>query len=1058
MSSGIDVQNRSSIPFTVSIFKDGVAHEVGTCSAMSFQSGSGQHEAKSSLVVQDGRVSKPSSRFGIPVTLIDAFRADWAEKAEAMVALSFSPMIDCPHPGWYFSGGMKLRMNESVFSGSSSCRRFEITCRPISHNFSSKESAPRDLHSFVMRACVSMTLVEGKDPTIEISIEPRAVIINKIPISITVKSPMPHIFSGSPRAFLHGEETTHDIGHNAQIEIFTPGPSVAVSVKCTDPPIGGTATDWLDGGWIDLPLAAEFRMQEPLECMFPFVKNTIDPLSLTGARGSDFVIAEGSINLANLSLKNKAGNHVSGSNSSEKTAVELAAPPSAEEDWSTFFVTVCNYGVDHTGEILFEQLIASDKAALHRSSTGGDTVKTPRSTTQISPAIGAFATGRHRGRISLLPGLSTPIRLLHLSMEADEGLRRSSPFHIEDISICEGGMDATPVKWADNTLSGFFAYRKLVSSYQSEIHIVPEYVVFNGSAKHRVYVRQPGGIGMMVGPGKLASLRVQGYETAIIVVEYPDLGAQTNPLRIDSLGMRMAIVMSKSGFSMASFALQTVVGALDSRLVVKLGDIKYGSMRKPNENASSPYKVLQDDFLRFRVKWSELQMTLNEARPITEGNYAILESALDRIKNVSTSAHSERSAFLRGKSSSTSETWVEARQRNNEDRREKRQQGTDDAVCTILFTRFTVDWQRVFKEGDSTQLKSAREALESSERSQFSVVIHSIRIRDETPETPYPIVFDSTSQNVNFFDLCIRFRGESTSDIVKIDLLDLNLAHVNGISENIYLNTNEDFVWKVLDLADRIVDAAAEFAGVAIQLNWDDEHDGYVVAVREKISSYMEEETKYTPPKSDTIYHIKKTRVSPFKIIVSFKRNPQSSRYKLLQGFKGAHLMNYFTRQLKFKIEKAELNFARYEVSDVKGPPDRFVELLSTVYASRMKKKAVTIMTAASFQDWKFLASREGGDDAYEEGDIMRVTGNAAGSTADYVLQRAGRGIGSGLSNVANTIGGGIESATDAMGVRAIGAGVNSVVSGVGDGVGDTISGGAIHIGNSCLNGKLHSS
>jgi hypothetical protein len=259
-----------------------------------------------------------------------------------------------------------------------------------------------------------------------------------------------------------------------------------------------------------------------------------------------------------------------------------------------------------------------------------------------------------------------------------------------------------------------------------------------------------------------------------------------------------------------------------------------------------------------------------------------------------------------------------------------------------------------------------------------------------------------------------------------------------------YLNTNEDFVWKVLDLANRIVAAAAEFAGIDLQLNWDDEHDGYVVAFREKVSSLTEEETKYTPPKSDTIYHIKKTRVSPFKIVVSFMRNPQSSRYKLLQGGKSASLMNYFTRQLKFKIEEAELSFTRYEVSDVKGPPDQFVELLSTVYASRMKRKIVTIMTAASFQDWKLLASREEGDDAYEEGDIMRVTGNAAGNTAGYIFQRAGRGIGSGVTNVASTIGEGIESATGAMGVRVIDAGVNSVVSGVGDGVGGTISGGAI--------------
>ena len=36
-----------------------------------------------------------------------------------------------------------------------------------------------------------------------------------------------------------------------------------------------------------------------------------------------------------------------------------------------------------------------------------------------------------------------------------------------------------------------------------------------------------------------------------------------------------------------------------------------------------------------------------------------------------------------------------------------------------------------------------------------------------------------------------------------------------------------------------------------------------------------------------------------------------------------------------------------------------------------MKRKIVTIMTAASFQDWKFLTSRQGGDDEYMEGSAI---------------------------------------------------------------------------------------
>jgi hypothetical protein len=363
------------------------------------------------------------------------------------------------------------------------------------------------------------------------------------------------------------------------------------------------------------------------------------------------------------------------------------------------------------------------------------------------------------------------------------------------------------------------------------------------------------------------------------------------------------------------------------------------------------------------------------------------------------------------------------------------------AVCTISLQRFTVDWQKVFKDEVPSERKSIKDALSSPERSQLSVIIHNVQLRDDTPGSPFPVVFDSTSE-ISFFDLCIRCRGSLNAEMVKVDLFDLNLAHSNGISKHIVMSTSEDFIWKLLDLGDRILAAAGEFAGVNIELKWDEEHDGYTVSIRDRNTSYMGEETKYAPPQSDRLYAITKARVSPFNIIASFTRNPQTSRYKMIKGVAGSTLMNYFTRRLKFKIDKAELKFSRYEANNIKGPPDRLVELISTVYLSRMKLKLVTIMTAASFQDWKFLSARDGGDDEFVEGDLLRVTGNLAGNSANYVLKKAGAGLGKGVSRATNTFGDSIESASGAIGARHVGAGINSFVSGVGDGVGDTLTGG----------------
>lgn len=186
---------------------------------------------------------------------------------------------------------------------------------------------------------------------------------------------------------------------------------------------------------------------------------------------------------------------------------------------------------------------------------------------------------------------------------------------------------------------------------------------------------------------------------------------------------------------------------------------------------------------------------------------------------------------------------------------------------------------------------------------------------------------------------------------------------------------------------------------------------------------------------------IAKARVSPFSVVVSFRRQPHASRYKLVRDIKGAKLMNYFTTRLKFTLEKAELRFARYNGTNIRGPPSRLFEILSAVYVSRLKLKVVTILSAANFQDWRFLAARDEGDDEFVEGDVLRVTGNLAGNTANFLAKTVGEGLGGGLSSVTKSIGLGIENASDKVGARAVGAGVNSVVSGLGDGVGNTVAG-----------------
>lgn len=1015
LSSGVDIENSSTLSFDVSSSASSKGNFTGRCFPSENLTTQKKNLGKS-LVTQDGHISKQTKRFALPADCVQDFYTGWGEHGEAEFSFVISPVLK--DVSCRLLGSVRVKLATKMFKEDKTLpeRVENVVCikTDTDHSHANDASYP-----FAVQMRLNAVLCRGY-PVVRMSLQPRAIFENNLPISIIVKTPMPHTYSSNASA---GDETHHELDPERNIEVFTPGPSVAISISCRDLPVGGTPTGWMSIGWIDLPLVREFQIPEPIECEFPVSSKTVHGTPILSG-GPSFVISEGRDGLGVFSDNGKPPPRRSfePQNSPKEGNVELTLAENTSSP-RTFLATTHSYAVDHTGEVLFEDAEPQ--------------VTAPTATT-ARPAVvpfGAYRSQRHHGRISLLAGRDTRIRLLHLTMEGDEGVRRSGPFLAEEVAICEGGVDATPLAWEDGRATGLFAYRRLISPYQFELHVIPEYVVYNGSTTQTVVVRQPGGTDISIPPGKISALQTHSQETAVLTVGFASVNGRTSPVRVDNLGLRVASVKDREGSPIGSVAIQTVVGAQDSKLVVKLGDLRLAAAYPENQVAETDGGILANDHFRFRVQWTELRLALFEARVITRPDQAIFESALDRIKKAATPTNQKTRPSLGSPNtkSSKSGTWVSGRQESSPT---KTSENLQNPVCTLLFSRFTVDWQRVFKSEDSTNTS----AFSSPERSQLSIIVHHVQVRDETPGTPYPIVLDSTS-DISFLDLCVRGRGSVDSNHINVDLFDLNLAHANGQSQKIVINTDESFVWKLLDLADRILEAAGEFAGFEIKLTWDEENESYSVSFEEPRTSFIDAEANYQPPKSDTILHVKKIRVSPFSVLVSFKRKPEASRYKIRKGVRGANAMNYFSRKLKFKIEKAELKFARYEAASIDGPPDRFIEILSTVYMSRVKMKLVTILSAATFQDWKTLASRDGGDDEFVDGDILRATGNIAGRTANLLLRGVGTGIGSGVSNITSTIGDGFEHATTAIGANRVGVGVNSFVSGVGDGVGDTISG-----------------
>ncbi|CAJ1901189.1 unnamed protein product [Cylindrotheca closterium] len=982
LTSNVSVFNHSSIPFAISVGMDD-PKSIGTCIAHN------EVKTNTALTATDGVATKQSSRFSVPMDLLTTFSKEWADTGQSSVFLRLSPNLKLSEPSQTLRGGLDIVPHlREVSKSDNKCHvcRFDVTCRG--------ETAATDrTDPFIVQVLLQTTLIDDRSIYIEVFLEPRAVIENLFPIGINLRSPMPHTFSSATRETVLGNDVVYDLQPGDRIEVFTPGPSIAVTMKPTDNPIAGSSLTWMDGGWIDLPLLSEFRLPEPMACYFPFTEFHSEGDAFQQRR-SEFFIAEGYESLELLSEAKTGKTTRMSKMQPVMREVSLADP------LRSFLITVCCYGVDHTGDILFELVPNRGR----RNQDNGEGKRSRKETNHYHP-FGAFSSESGWRRVTMLPRTNSTLRLLQLTMEGEAGYRATMPFAMDDLAIGEGGVDTTPILWENKKRSGYFAYRRIINEHQSEIHIVPEFMVFNGS-NEMVVIMERGMEDIVIEAGRSVPLkcvsRMGGLELALNFIQAEN---RTKYIRVDQLGIKMEFVHSLAGARVGSVCVQTALDTrADARLVVKIGDVMSGS--KATASSSMIPSFLADDFIRFRVRWTELQLILNESQE-------------QKTRKLLPSHAAASSVAIRSKAVEGNEVEI-----------------VQQRLMSVNFYRFTVDFQRVFKD---QKAKHEGLGMPSPERCQMSMIIHQLQVKDLTPDSSYPIVFDSSS-DANFIDLCVRTRGPLDADIVKVDLFDIYLAHSKGKSERIQLTTSEEYVWKIIDMMNRIIEASSEVGGYNLVLKEDEDHGGYIVRI-ESGDDDSDEKAPYTTPQFDQLYDVDLARVSPFALLVSFRRTPDESRYKFARHVRGAALTNYFTRKLKFSIDKAELRFARYENKRLKGPPDRLVESLGAVYASRMKFKVLTLLSSASLQDWRFLAARDNGDDEYVDGDILRATGNLAGKSASMVMRNVGRGIGNGVSNITNHLGDGIEGATGKIGARKLGKGVNSVISGVGDGVGNTLTG-----------------
>jgi len=993
LSSQVEMYNLSSLPFRIAIFKDDTSQDLGHLSPI-------KKEKRKNEIREGNEPLSSHAIFGFPAPLISGFAVDSIENIQIQ-------LIPVTNDNSELFGTLIVPPLQQLINmtGPGKDTVFEVSC-------SNWKETP--FPSLVANVRTNVSFTGDSHPFIQLLIEPRAIMVNKLPIKTLVRTPMPHTYrTEGPQHQVDDEsnEIVHSLNHNESVEIFTPGPSIALSMKLATSPISGTTTGWTDGVWKIIPLGKTEKLSsQGLRCLFPF-----EPTSQKSNQAPFENI--GGIEIFILEEEDASPDFADKQNSLEGRKENFN-----ENSTRTLVFTACNVAVDHSGCVLFkeefESRIGDDKGKKDQPLFSSPVPVT------LFP-LSAFPSPRSRRRISLLPRSSRMIRVILQPVEGGTK-RQSKPFTVSDVPLLEG-IDSMPIQWSDNTQSGLFAYRELTAE-GSELHIIPEYIMFNGLNRHFVRIQQISNMPTLLDPlnvtrAKTITLKPESTSqikrdksnSIVTQLEIPDLSGVTDPVHVDTVGLKICILKSKvNSEPIGSLAIQTVTGGKDSCLVIKIGALR---LKSPQEIVTPmPTTLIERDYIRFRLRWSEIQVTLKDTgEGQDEGAKAAIQQYLKH--------HNVDSSDIEKKVT---------RERNEFNQDENVDGKAFPDVAQIILRDLTIDFQHMWNDDGPGHGES--------ERSQLLFNIHSIMILDRSPSAENSIVFDSTSKE-NFFDFCVRTRGPLNTDLIIVDLVDLNLAYGDGKPEIITISTSEDLVWRMLDLASRVMTATAELAGVELDLKWDDENGKFKVAISDKRiddGDDIDRVDTYEPPRSDMLYEVRLIRISPFNLLLSFKRKPQSSRYRLIKGVRGARLTNYFTTHLKFTIDKAELRFQGYMAKDIKGPPDRIFDTLKAVYIAQLRSKTLTLLSATNFQDWKYLAGRETGGDEYIRGDLLRVTGNLIG-------------------NLAGTIGGAITAPCrqeENSGAKknnplvSVGEGVGNVISGVNRGVTGSIQGAGEGIGH----------
>uniref|UniRef100_A0A6V2F3X9 Uncharacterized protein n=1 Tax=Ditylum brightwellii TaxID=49249 RepID=A0A6V2F3X9_9STRA len=1004
--SQVHIHNHTSLPIGVSVKTGSGSEHIGTCLGIGqhdelVHSGSLRSSVKplSSLLEKNAKSSKSSSSVGVPVSYLSNSNTKEKDSSqdEPFVTLELFPSYPGRDGNIITCCSFPIPSLSTLKEQANSCdqiKTYDVTCYTQGH---SEEMDTSDDHltgeSITLQVGCKISLLGSKDnPFVELFLKPRALLQNLFPLSLSVLTAMPIGVRGHLEGDIKeaGDANMCNLLPDEIIEVYATDPCLSFSVKCGDIPSAGNETGWAVVQSDSLLLCQGNSLQKPLLCNFP---------SGDESTGIDFYIAEIASdsdkpdlvqNSQSESLESKkAPQNVS---DDEKLDNEKGSTTSANDvsvqsgACRTFYIAAFNTAIDHTGEIFLEQC---------------KKLKKKQSPLERPSYFNIFSSAHRDYHTMILPRSDTPIRAHKAVGKTDGKATKSMPFLVDDVTLSQGTSDFSVLLFEDKSPSGYFMYKELHPKGRYELHIVHEYLIYNGDGKNSIVVNQSSGSKFTLEPGcvhPLHTTTVENNDAMMLSFQFTDVCAMTDTIHVGSVGMKICEIRSQaSGSVVGKFDIETVIGKKCARIVIRLGGVQFKNDLRTQDQEVVTSGLFANDDLHFQIDLLRTEVTIYDTGIKKE----IMTTNLNSNDLVD-----ERSSYSR--------------------------------VAQVAMKEFSVKYDRSYEAKDS---EIAHSLLAAS--------LQSIHVNDLTFGTKYPDVMKLSSQESPIFTLNIQ-SCRSNEAFLFIKNCDFKFASIEGKAVPIVFKTSEKFIWTLLDVANRTVTATAELAGVDASLEWDKKTGEYIIVVKDASNTSSQKDIsdkheELIPPQSQVMYDVEKVDISPLSLIVSFKRQPNASRYKTKKDETlVGETIHYFSTQLQFTIEEAKLSFKGYRARNIRGPAGQITDMITAAYASQLKFKIVTLLSAVSLQDWKYLTGRQDHGDEYIEGDILRLTGNMTGKSAGFVLKTTGKGVGYGIEKLVSAVGGGIQSTTELFGVgavSAVGAGVNSILSGVGGGVGSTIEG-----------------